>query len=182
MPLSGREKETLATLARQAVEAEVTGQAPPQLEDLSGVLGEERGCFVTLTNQGRLRGCIGTFRPSGPLGRVLVDVARSAVRDPRFATDRITPAELAHLDVEVSVLTPLTKTDQPEQLEVGRHGVYITSGGRSGCFLPEVATDQGWDVREFLDVCCTHKAGLPPGAWRNPGTDVYLFESEKFGD
>jgi AmmeMemoRadiSam system protein A len=181
MPLSSDDRETLAKLARQAVEAEVTGLAPPQLDDLSGVLGEQRGCFVTLTNQGRLRGCIGTFRPSGPLGRVIIDVARSAVRDPRFVSEPVTPAELPALDVEVSVLTPLTRTDEPEQLEVGRHGIYVASGGRAGCFLPEVATDQGWNPEQFLDYCCTHKAGLPPGAWRNPQTDVFLFESEKFG-
>jgi AMMECR1 domain-containing protein len=55
-------------------------------------------------------------------------------------------------------------------------------GGQSGCFLPEVATDQGWGVEEFLSYCCAHKAGLPADAWKQPGTDVYLFTSEKFSE
>ena len=92
----------------------------------------------------------------------------------------ITPAELDELTVEVSVLSPLKPTSRPEELEIGRHGVYITCGYRSGCFLPEVATDQGWDAAEFLSYCCSHKAGLPADAWRMAEAKVYLFTSEKF--
>jgi uncharacterized protein len=144
------------------------------------VLAEQRGCFVTLTNHGRLRGCIGTFQPRGPLAAMIVEMARAAARDPRFVYNPITIPELNQLTIEVSVLSPLEATSDPLSLEVGRHGIYIVRAGRSGCFLPEVATDQGWDARKFLDECCTGKAGLPPEAWKQPGTKVYLFTSEKF--
>ena len=149
-------------------------------EDFSGLLAEKRGCFVTLTNGGMLRGCIGTFSPSPPLGKMIVEMGCSAARDPRFLDNPITLDEVEHLTVEVSVLSPLTKTDNPEALEIGKDGIYIVQGARSGCFLPEVATDQGWGVEEFLGYCCSHKAGLSADAWRDPETTVYLFTSEKF--
>ncbi len=182
MPLSDEVRTELLTLARSAVAAAVRGGPLPTPPDLTGVLGEMRGCFVTLTNAGRLRGCIGTFTPTEPLGRMIVQMAAAAAReDPRFMADPITAGELAELHVEVAVLSPLTETADPAALRVGVDGIYIISGGRSGCFLPEVATDQGWNAEEFLTHCCAGKAGLPPNAWQDPNTKVYLFTSEKFG-
>jgi AmmeMemoRadiSam system protein A len=181
MPLSPEERSQLAALARATVEAAVRGKALPATREARGVLAESRGCFVTLTNAGRLRGCIGTFQPSGPLGELLPQIAAAATQDGRFLGDPVTPAELEHLDIEVSILSPLEPMERLEDLEIGTHGVYVVRGGRSGCFLPEVATDQGWDARQFLDECCAGKAGLPPDAWRQPDTRVFLFTSEKFG-
>jgi len=180
MGISAEDRKNLVHLARAAVEARVTGNPPPKVQNPQGLLVEKRGCFVTLTNRGRLRGCIGTFTPDAPLGEMIVQMGAAAARDPRFVTDPITPEELGELTVEVSVLSPLTRSDQPETLTPGRDGVYIIRGGRAGCFLPEVATQMGWDAEQFLDNCCTHKAGLPPGAWRRPDTQVYLFTTEKF--
>lgn len=180
MTLSAEDRAALVSLARRAVEAEVTGRPPPKAEQAAGVLGQCRGCFVTLTNRGRLRGCIGTFGPQQELAATIVEMGAAAARDPRFYMDRITPQEMPELTVEVSVLSPLTETAEPEKLEVGRHGIYVVSGPASGCFLPEVATDQGWNAEEFLGYCCAHKAHLPRDAWKAPGTKVYLFTSEKF--
>ena len=180
MELSVEERTALIALARSAVEAAVC-RRPAPTPTLSGALGQPLGCFVTLTNRGQLRGCIGTFSPEGPLGQTVVGMGReAAVGDPRFRHDPITPAELPELTVEVSVLSELTLTKSPESLTVGEHGIYIVGRGRSGCFLPEVATDQGWDAVEFLDFCCAHKAGLPPGAWRDKDVKVFLFTSTKF--
>ena len=162
--------------------SQVTGQPRPRPGQLEGVLAEVRGCFVTLTNAGRLRGCIGTFQPARPLGEMIVEMAVAAARDPRFVTNPVTPGELDQLDVQVSVLSPLTETKQPERLEVGTHGVYVVAGGRSGCFLPEVATDQGWNAEQFLSYCCAHKAGMSHDAWRMIHTKVFLFTSEKFSE
>jgi uncharacterized protein len=181
MSLSPQERAAMVQLARQAVEAEVCGRVPPRLEAPTGILAEWRGCFVTLTNAGRLRGCIGTFQPAAPLAETLVEMGRAAAHDPRFVYDAITPGELKAIHVEVSVLSPLQETDAPERLTIGTHGIYIVAHGRSGCFLPEVATDLGFTAEQFLDCCCAEKAHLPAGAWRQPGTKVYLFTSEKFG-
>lgn len=180
MALSPQERAQLIALAKGAVAAEVTGSPRPRVADPQGVLAELRGCFVTLTNRGRLRGCIGTFSPAGPLGQMIVEMGTAAAQDPRFVNNPITPNELAQLTVEVSVLSPLTPTEHPEQLEVGVHGIYIVRGHRAGCFLPEVATDQGWSAQEFLSQCCAGKAGLPPDAWQDAATKVFLFTSEKF--
>ena len=180
--LSQPERDQLLALARQGVRATVCRQELPKPAELQGVLGQQRGCFVTLTNAGHLRGCIGTFVPDRPLGRMIVEMAAAAARDPRFTDEPITPAELDQVKVEVSVLSQLQKTDQPEKLEVGKHGIYIVSRAGAGCFLPEVATDQGWSTYEFLTHCCLSKAGLPHDAWRTGLAVVYLFTSEKFGD
>ncbi|MDP6045991.1 MAG: AmmeMemoRadiSam system protein A [Phycisphaerae bacterium] len=181
MTISAEDRSTLVTLARQAVAAQVTGQPRPEAPPDQGLLAEERGCFVTLTNAGYLRGCIGTFQPDRPLGEMIIEMGMSAAgHDPRFLANPITADELDHLHIEVSVLSPLEKTDDPLGLEIGTHGIYVQGGGRSGCFLPEVATDQGWDAQQFLDHCCASKAGMGSGAWRQSDTTVYLFTSEKF--
>jgi len=180
MSISAEDRAKLVSLARAAVEAEVLGSYGPRGEATEGILAQRRGCFVTLTNHGRLRGCIGTFQPQGPLGQSIVEMARAAARDPRFVTDRITPQELHELTVEVSVLSPLEETSQPEKLEIGKHGIYVVTPAGAGCFLPEVATDMGWSAEEFLSHCCSGKAGVAPDAWRGPDARVYLFTSEKF--
>jgi len=180
MSIEPEQRAALVKLARSAAAAQVTGGPMPKVENPTGVLAEKRGCFVTLTNRGRLRGCIGTFVPREPLGETVVQMGAAAARDPRFVHDPITPDELDDLTVEVSVLSALQQTDDPEKLELGKHGIYIVRGAAAGCFLPEVATEMNWSVEQFLDNCCTHKAGLPPGAWRDPETKVYLFTSEKF--
>ena len=181
MPLSPQEREQLHELARSAIEAAVNGGPLPTVAEPADILAETRGCFVTLKNHGHLRGCIGTFRPADPLAVTLVHMARAAVLDdPRFFNNPVTAAELPDLTVEVSVLSPLEPTDDPLSLQIGTHGIYIVSGARSGCFLPEVATDLDWDAEQFLSECCAGKAGLAPDAWRDPNTQVFLFTSEKF--
>lgn len=182
MQISPKEKADILALARSAVESQVLDQRPPRCENPTGTLERQLGCFVTLTNAGRLRGCIGTFMPRGPLWSTLVEMGRAAARDDRFVFDPISPGELSQLKVEVSVLGPLERTTQPQTLQVGTHGIYIIQGRRGGCFLPEVATEQGWDAVEFLSQCCAHKAGLGPDAWRDEATEVYLFTSDKLSE
>ena len=180
MAISAGDRATLVELARQAVAATVTGRPLPKAENPTGVLAEQRGCFVTLKNRGRLRGCIGCFQPDRPLGEMVVQMGAAAARDPRFVTNPVVSYEVPELTLEVSVLSPLAETNEPEKLELGTHGIYIVSGGRSGCFLPEVATEAGWNVEEFLSRCCAGKAGLAADAWKQPDAKVYLFTSEKF--
>ncbi|MFW6133449.1 MAG: AmmeMemoRadiSam system protein A [Planctomycetota bacterium] len=181
MSIPPEERKMLLDLARQAVAAAVKGQTPPAPDRTGGVLGEHLGCFVTLKSGPDLRGCIGTFTPDKPLAETVVEMATAAaMKDPRFAGNRITPEELEELSVELSVLSPLEQTDAPERdIEIGTHGIYVHRGWQSGCFLPEVATEMGWDAEAFLDHCCAGKAGLPVGAWRRDDTQVYMFTTEK---
>lgn len=175
-----RQKQILS-IARDAVRAVVQGESFPVPTTDDPELKTTCGCFVTLKNRGRLRGCIGRFASDRPLIETVVEMAKASARsDPRFVGDPITPAELDDLDIEVSVLSPLKKTEDPLNLRLGVDGVYIKRGHASGCFLPQVATETGWDVEQFLSYCCSHKAGLPPDAWRDPRTEVYLFTAEVF--
>lgn len=178
------QRKILLKTAKQAVLSAVRGNRRPTVPTTDDAdLMAQRGCFVTLKNGEELRGCIGQFEPDRPLIEMVSRMAvSSASQDPRFVGDRITSAELPQLHVEISVLSPMEKTDDPLGLELGVHGIYITDGYRSGCFLPQVAAETGWTKEEFLDFCCTHKAGLRPGAWKkDPSVSVFLFTAEVFG-
>jgi AmmeMemoRadiSam system protein A len=169
-------------LACDTVEALLTRKDLPRAKSEDVELNKHLGCFVTLKNNSRLRGCIGQFVSDRPLVEMIGEMAKSsATGDPRFFNDMITAAELGDLDVEISVLSELVSTDDPGTLRPGVDGVYIKQGMASGCFLPQVATEMGWDAEEFLSYCCSHKAGLPADAWKDMKTDVYLFTADVFG-
>ncbi|HUU20701.1 MAG TPA: AmmeMemoRadiSam system protein A [Sedimentisphaerales bacterium] len=180
--MDDKQKQTLLKVARDTVEAVIKGEPAetPQSDDPE--LNAPCGCFVTLKNHGRLRGCIGQFTSDSPLIELVGQMAKSsATSDPRFFSDPISAGELDKLDIEISVLSPLERTNEPLSLRLGVDGIYIKRGHTSGCFLPQVATETGWCKKEFLSYCCAHKAGLPPEAWRDPKTEVYLFTAEVFG-
>ena len=148
----------------------------PELE--STILNAELGAFVTLKKEGRLRGCIGNVVGNAPLIATIERMAGAAAfEDPRFPP--LTVDELDNLEIEVSVLGPLTLCPDPNLIEVGRHGLYIRKSMHSGLLLPQVATEQGWDRETFLDQTCV-KAGLPKGAWRKAKTEIWWFEAEIF--
>jgi uncharacterized protein len=180
--MNDTQKQMLLRVARDTVKAVIAGGALPKPKSSDPELNAPCGCFVTLKNQGQLRGCIGQFTSDRPLIELVVEMAKaSATGDPRFFADPITADELGRLDVEISVLSPLQKTDDPLSLRLGVDGIYIKRGCTSGCFLPQVATETGWSKKEFLSYCCAHKAGLPADAWKDPETEVYLFTAEVFG-
>jgi AmmeMemoRadiSam system protein A len=180
--MNDKQKQTLLKVARDTVEAVIRREPieNPQSDDPK--LNAPCGCFVTLKNHGRLRGCIGQFISESPLIELVAEMAKSsATGDPRFFADPINAGELDQLDIEISVLSPLQRTDEPLSLRLGVDGIYIKKGGTSGCFLPQVATETGWSKKEFLSYCCAHKAGLAADAWRDPETEVYLFTADVFG-
>jgi uncharacterized protein (TIGR00296 family) len=104
------------------------------------------------------------------------------MEDPRFISDRVTLEELDAINVEISVLSPRQRTDDPLSIQIGVHGIVITRGTASGCFLPQVAVQNNWSPEQFLRECCVHKAGLSPDAWRESDTSVELFASEVFSE
>lgn len=158
--------------------------APPDISDYE-IFNEKRGVFVTLTEEGELRGCIGYPYPVLPLGEALHDAAVSAaVRDPRFMPVR--EDELAAIEFEVTILTPpelltCSAADRPKNIEVGRHGLIIKDRGMSGLLLPQVATEYGWDAEEFLMHTCI-KAGTDRDAWKRDDTALYTFEGQIFSE
>ncbi|MCF7957065.1 MAG: AmmeMemoRadiSam system protein A [Phycisphaerae bacterium] len=180
--LSDIQKKSLLSVARKVIEAAVRGEPVSEFESDDPVFNENRGCFVTMHNHGQLRGCIGQFTPTRSLIKTIREMAIAATQDGRFRTNPVTPGELKDIDVEISVLSPLEKTDDPLSLELGVHGIYIKQGYASGCFLPQVATETGWSKEEFLSQCCAGKAGMSPSAWKEPGTEVLLFTADVFGE
>jgi len=176
------QKKILLRVARDTVEAVITSGKIPQIQSDDAELNTPCGCFVTLQNAKKLRGCIGQFTSEKPLIELVVEMAKaSSTGDPRFFGDPITADELKQLDIEISVLSPLRRTDEPLSLRLGIDGIYIKKGFASGCFLPQVATETGWNKEQFLSYCCAHKAGIAPDAWKDSDTEVYLFTADVFG-
>ncbi len=180
--MNENQKQTLLKVARDTVEAVIKGEPSQKPQSDDPELNAPCGCFVTLKNHGRLRGCIGRFISESPLIELVAEMAKSsATGDPRFFADPISAGELGQLDVEISVLSPLERTNEPLRLRLGVDGIYIKKGRVSGCFLPQVATETGWSKEEFLSYCCAHTAGLTADAWRDPETEVNLFTADVFG-
>jgi AmmeMemoRadiSam system protein A len=178
--LTSEEKTILLTLARDTIEAHFQATSSPRPARLTRSLEELRGAFVTLTEEGALRGCIGHVIGTQPLWQSVRENALSAaLRDPRFPP--VKEEELSSIDLEISALTPLTEVDDVEQIEVGRHGLMIESGAHRGLLLPQVATEYGWDRKTFLDHTC-RKAGLKPGCWNRPDAKILVFSAEVFSE
>jgi AmmeMemoRadiSam system protein A len=177
-PLSDEDERLLLGIARRSIEEAVRGEPPVELQGVSGALLEEAGVFVTLRNHGLLRGCIGHVDPDEPVARCVAECARAAaLHDPRFVA--VTAPELPNLSIEVSVLSTLFDI-LPEQIEIGRHGLHVSSGFHRGLLLPQVAVEWSWDRERFLDETCI-KAGLPADAWRR-GARIRGFTTCIFAD
>jgi len=178
-PLPRRLRLRLLQIAREAILSKVSRGTVPEFVADDPELGLPSGAFVSLHIDGRLRGCIGTLYPEQPLVEAVATMAgEAATADPRFHP--LAARDLRETDIEISVLTPFVRVT-PEQVEPGRHGLYIARGRRRGVLLPQVATQYGWDREEFLAQTC-HKAGLPPDAWRDPDTLIMAFEAQVFSD
>ena len=178
--LTGEEKRTLLKVARKTIESRLAGKDIPEIPIESEKLKEKRGSFVTIKKHGKLRGCIGYIEAVKPLHVAVEEMALSAAfGDPRFHP--VTPQELDELDLEISVLSPLTEVKDINDIQVGRHGIYIVKGFYSGLLLPQVATEYNWDRMTFLRETC-RKAGLPPQAWKDKDTRVYVFSADVFGE
>ncbi len=180
--LSEEAREELLKIARETIVSLFDSGKIPKLEVKNEELKREGGAFVTLRNSGRLRGCIGNFRSNQPLYKTVSRMAVQAARDSRFTVSPVTKQELADIDIEISVLSPLRKIKSVDEIEMGKHGIYIMRGRNNGCFLPQVADEAGWTRREFLERCCSDKAGLSPDAWKRKGTEIFIFTAEVFSE
>ena len=176
--LTLEEKRQLMEIARASVECAVRGEPIPDFVPVSETLEQDRGAFVTLTIDGRLRGCIGYIVPVKPLYLTVEEVAQSAaLRDPRFPPVSI--GELPLLEYEISALSPVRIIQDVGEIEVGKHGLIIRRGFNQGLLLPQVASGYGWNVKQFLEQTC-RKAGLPIDAWKKEGTEISVFSAEVF--
>ncbi len=179
--LSKDEQQELLKLARNTVETFIKTGKRPEYVNKFPTLEEHWGAFVTLHERGQLRGCIGRFQPDIPLYEVVQEMAiAAATQDFRFPT--VTEKDLKDIDYEISVLSPLRKINDWHEIQLGKHGVQVVSGFRSGVFLPQVATETGWDLDTFMGELCSQKAGLAWDAWKDPKTTLYVFTAQVFSE
>ena len=180
MELTQKEKATLLEIVKKTVSSKVNDKNIPKFTIESETLKEKRGAFVTIKKRDHLRGCIGYIRAVKPLWETVQEMAvAAAFHDPRFPALKFN--ELADLSFEVSVLSPLKRIKDISEIEVGKHGLYITRGYNSGLLLPQVAVEHNLNRESFLrETCC--KAGLPPQAWQEKETEIYIFSADYFGD
>ncbi|MBN2380305.1 AmmeMemoRadiSam system protein A [candidate division WOR-3 bacterium] len=178
--LTKDERGEIIRIARKAIKERLEGREWNPEDPLTRRLGQVQGAFVSLHRQGMLRGCIGYIKGIKPLYLTVAEMARAAAfGDPRFPP--LAPSEFDRIDIEITVLSPLHKIDDPEEVEVGKHGLLIRRGPYQGVLLPQVPVEQGWDHKTFLDHTCM-KAGLSPGCWKEEGTELYVFSGEVFGE
>lgn len=179
--LTAGEKALLLNVARRSIADSLAGRSAQPVGEarLTPALRARCGAFVTLNEGGRLRGCIGNLVGRRPLWQTVQAMARAAAfEDPRFRP--VDAAALPSISIEISVLSPLRRISSASELELGRHGIYIVKGSRSGTFLPQVAADTGWTREEFLGHCARDKAGLGWDGWRD--AELYVYEAEVFGE
>jgi AmmeMemoRadiSam system protein A len=178
LPLTDEEGARLLSLARAGVASAAAGlPSPPPPRPLPASFSQPRDVFVTLTQDGRLRGCLGTWKTRGTLLENLGRAARGAAcDDPRF--DPLGTDEVSSVTIEVTVLDPPEVIDGPGGVTIGRHGVSVTHPSGRGLLLPQVAVEHGLGPEDFLRLVC-RKAGLSPEAWRR-GARLETFSARVF--
>ncbi|MDD5504703.1 MAG: AmmeMemoRadiSam system protein B [Candidatus Omnitrophica bacterium] len=176
------QKKRLLQIARSSIKDYIEGAGSKKLpEDEDKVLNSQMGAFVSLHKAGRLRGCIGNIEGRGRLCQTVADMAvQSAVGDPRF--NPVTADELDDIDIEISVLSPLKRINDPDEIIMGKHGVLVRDGFRTGVYLPQVAVETGWSREQFMRSLCSQKAGIHPDAWKTGACQIYVFTAEVFGE
>jgi len=178
--LSSPTRIWLLAWARQSIHNYLIKHSEGDPQEMSPEAEVLRGAFVTLhLKSGPLRGCIGTFEASEPLWTTIRQMAISAAtRDPRFPS--LSPMELTQCRIEISVLSP-KESITPEQVEVGKHGLWVSRGHARGVLLPQVPSEYGWDSERFLSETCV-KAGMSPLAWKDGDLTIEAFTAEVFGE
>ena len=178
--LNKEDRKKLIEIAKTSVFNKISGKKIPEFKVESEYLKQNCGAFVTLNENGRLRGCIGYIVAEKPLYKTIEEVAVSAaLNDPRFPP--VSKNELNKLEFEISVLTPFKLISDINKIEVGNHGLFIVKGRNQGVLLPQVAVSNKWDRNTFLEQVCI-KAGLPPNSWKEKDADIYIFSAEVFGE
>lgn len=177
-PLTNKDKGFLLRLARQSLEAAVSGDSMEEPDVAVGSLRERRGAFVSLHRESRLRGCVGFAKPAKALYKTVIEAAAAAaLKDTRF--DCVRPEELSGMEVEISALSSSHPVSL-EEIQVGVHGLMVSLESAHGLLLPQVAVSANWSPQQFLEETC-HKAGLPRDAWQH-GATIEAFMAEVFNE
>ncbi len=181
--LSKEDKLSLLTIARDSLNYKIAGNIDKTIDESAVplILQQATGAFVSLhcISDGKLRGCMGSFKAVTPLHKLIKEmVISAATRDYRFSP--LSEDELKDTDIEISVLSPMKEIETIDEIELGKHGIYISKDHHSGTFLPQVALTTGWDIEEFLGRCARDKAGIGWEGWKE--ATIYTYEAEVFSE
>ena len=146
----------------------------PKKFEISPALKSTCGVFVSVHIKNDLRGCIGTFSENEPLYKNIQQMSvQAAVEDNRFKA--VKAKELNHLQIEISVLSPRERIEGPNDIVIGKHGIYMINGIRRATLLPQVAVQNNWSPVEFLEVCAESKLGMSRNSWKD--SELYIYEA-----
>jgi len=177
--LNDQDKKLLLAFARKTIKQYLESETVPLARGFSQNAEKNIGAFVTLRENKDLRGCIGYMREDLPLCEVVGSMAlQSAFNDQRF--NPLSESELSKVEIEISALTPYKVIKGDAEIILGRDGVVLKKGGKQAVFLPQVATEMGWNKEELLDNLCK-KAGLQAGDWKEDA-QLYTFQAEVFDE
>ena len=176
-----KEQQLLLESARASIESRFRKALPPDLRiPGESTVNQSLGAFVTLKKEGHLRGCIGSIIGRQALWKSVQELAKaSAFEDSRFPPLGIN--ELDSITIEISVLSELEAIDDYRKICIGSHGILLRHGSHRALFLPQVATEQGWDLDEYLSHCC-RKAGLGADFWKTNPIDLEIFTAVVFSE
>ena len=174
--LTPDERKKILQAAKNGVELSVYGKManPVELEETPN-LNQQFSAFVTIKKNGDLRACMGHTFPAAPMLYEVEDVAKMAAsKDYRFGP--VEKSELPQIEYEVTLMSRLRRIFDINEIEIGKHGLYIRFGNNAGLLLPQVATERNWDAKTFLENVC-YKAGLPPNAYKEPDVELFVFSA-----
>ena len=183
MQLSEAQGRDLLNLARGVIRNVLSGQQIVVHVPHDPALHQPAGAFVSLhaIHTHRLRGCVGRIDATQPMFQSVAQAAQSVLGDPRFGENRVRLDELAQLEIEISLLSPLRPASSTTDFDLLTEGIYLTAGSRAGLFLPQVARETGWSKEQLLDRLCTEKLGLPPRTWTTPEAKLQKFSTLLLG-
>jgi AmmeMemoRadiSam system protein A len=183
MQLNAEQSQRLLDIARAAIRQTLEGQTTTPVPETDPVLMSPAGCFVSLHQRSdhQLRGCVGRLDANGPLAEVVRQTAVSVLNDPRFTGRRVQLNELANLEIELSILSPLAAAKNPLDFDLQNDGLFLIISNRSGCFLPQVARQTGWNKEQLLDRLCMEKLGFPAKMWQHPAARLQKFTAAILG-
>jgi len=181
--LTDTQKKDLLKLARLTISEELgydCGIKSSELDFTSQIFLQKFGAFVTLHKNGQLRGCIGYIVGFLTLTETIEKMALSAAfEDPRFPS--LSKEEINDIDIEISILSPIVKVNDINEIVVGKDGLIVSNRVNTGLLLPQVAVEYKWTRDEFLDHTCM-KAGLSPDSWRKNNIEIKKFSAMVFGE
>ena len=179
MKISNDQRKGIMSLAKLSVRSVLVGANIPRMHQLTELFAKKVGNFVTIESEGKLRGFACDPLPEDPLGIALIETARNAVLEKSQTKQALEAEDFDNLRVIVSLIDQICPLDNPEQIQIGIHGVIVQHNNKISALLPEFADDPSTTPEELLNCCC-EKIKLPGDTWKQQDANVWIFTAENF--